>query len=87
MLWHAEILGRIVCGKQSIEKTVEFAHAYETDVAYLHGSIWNIWTRVPQGMSVRGIPDSQLFAKDIVVGHDYALRDRKRIFNNPRGKG
>ena len=84
MLRHAEILGWIVCGKQCIEKTMEFAHAYETDVADFHGLIWTVWTGVPEGMSVVRISKSELFAKDVVVGHDYAAGSKKE-FTMPFG--
>jgi hypothetical protein len=87
MLRHTKILGWIVCGKQGIEKTMEFSHAYETDVANFHGLIWTVWTGVPQGMSVVRISKSQLFAKDVVVSHEYALQGRKMIHNAPRGQG
>jgi hypothetical protein len=72
ILWHAEFVGWIVCGKQGVEKTMEIASAYETDIANLHGPIRVLWTWPPQGMSVRRILDCKLFAKDLVVGH----RDR-----------
>jgi len=39
ILWYAELLGWVVCRKQSIEKTVEFASAYIAYVADLHGTI------------------------------------------------
>jgi len=69
IFWHAKVLGFIVCGKEGVEKAVEFAHAYETDVADFHGPSRVIWTWVPQGMSVGRIPDSKLFSKDVVVSH------------------
>ena len=77
MLRHAEILGWIVCGKQCIEKAMEFSHAYETDVADFHGLIWTVWTGVPEGTSVVRISKAELFAKDVVVGHDYAAGSKK----------
>ena len=77
ILWHAKVLGFIVCGKEGVEKAVEFAHAYETDVADFHGPIRVIWTWVPQGMSVGRIPDSKLFSKDVVVSHWNMQRSRE----------
>jgi hypothetical protein len=53
MFWYAELLVRwIVCWKQGVEKTMEFASAYETDIPDLHGPIWFPWAWLPQGMSV-----------------------------------
>jgi len=77
ILWHAKVLGFIVCGKEGVEKAVEFAHAYETDVADFHGPIRVIWTWVPQGMSVGRIPNSKLFSKDVVVSHWNMQRSRE----------
>jgi len=67
MLWY--VVGLIFYGEQSIEKTVESAIAYETDVADLHRVIRFRWTWLPKSMSVRRILDRKLFAKDIVIGH------------------
>jgi hypothetical protein len=39
VFWYTELVGRMVRGKESIEKAVESASAYETDVANLHGEI------------------------------------------------
>jgi hypothetical protein len=72
IFWHT-LVGWIVCWKQSVKKTMEFASAYETDIANMHGYIWVPWTWRPQGMSVRRILDCKLFAEDIIVSH----RDRK----------
>jgi hypothetical protein len=77
ILWHAKVLRFIVCGKEGVEKAVEFAHAYETDVADFHGPSRVIWTWVPQGMSVGRIPDSKLFSKDVVVSHWSMQRSRE----------
>jgi hypothetical protein len=72
-IWRAEVVGRMVLWKQGVEKTMEFASAYETDIANLYGLIRVPRTWRPHGMPMRGIPDGKLFAEDIVVGH----RDRK----------
>ena len=70
IFWHTELLmGWIVCRKQSVEESIEFASAYETDIANLHGLIRVPWTWSPQGMSVRRIPDRKLFAEDVVICH------------------
>jgi hypothetical protein len=68
----AELVRWIVCWKQGVEKTMEIASSYKTDIAYLHRPIWVPWTWPPQGMSVRRVLDCKLFAEDVVVGH----RDR-----------
>jgi hypothetical protein len=47
MFWHAKLVGWMVCWKEGVEKTMKIASAYETDVAYLHGSIWVSWTWPP----------------------------------------
>jgi hypothetical protein len=47
IFWHAVLMGWIVCWKQGVEKTMEIASAYETDIAYLHGPIWVAWTWPP----------------------------------------
>jgi len=49
ILWY---VGLIFCGKQSIEKTVESATAYETDIADFDRVIRFGWTRLPQSVSV-----------------------------------
>jgi hypothetical protein len=77
MFWHAELVRRIVCWKEGVEKTMEIASAYETDIAYLHGPIWVTWTWPPQGMSVRRILDCKLIAEDVVVGHRDSEGQRK----------
>ena len=69
IFWDAELLGWIVCWKQSVEKTMEIASANETNIANLHWLIWVTWTWPPQGMSIRRILHCKLFAEDLVVGH------------------
>jgi hypothetical protein len=56
---HAELVGWIICWKQSVEETVEFAPAYETDITDLYGLIRIPWIWLPQ----------ELFAEDVVMGH------------------
>jgi hypothetical protein len=73
IFWHASGMGWIICWKQGVEKTMEIASAYKTDIANLHGPLGIPWTWAPQGMSVRRILDCKLFAEDLVVGH----RDRR----------
>ena len=73
IFWHTAFMGWVVLWKQGVEKTMEFASAYETNVANLHGLIRVPWTWLPQGMSVQRIFDGELFAENIAVGH----RDRK----------
>jgi hypothetical protein len=69
VFWHALLVGWIVCWQEGVEKTIEFACAYETDVAYLHWPVRVPWVRLPQCVSERRILDCKLFAKDVVVGH------------------
>ena len=69
IFWHAEHVGWIICWKQGVEKTMEFASAYETDVANFDGPIRVLWAWPPQGMSIGRILDSKLFAEDVEVGH------------------
>ena len=53
ILWHAKLLvGWMVCWMQGVEKTIEFASAYETNIANMHGPVRVPWTRHPQCMSV-----------------------------------
>ena len=88
IFWHAEIVGWIICWKQGVEKTVEFASAYETDVADLHRPIRSPRTWLPQGMSVRRILDCKLFAEDVVVGHrGWQLPQEPRNLSRPVGVG
>jgi len=39
VFWYAGLVGWMVCRKEGIEKSVESASAYETDVANLHEAI------------------------------------------------
>jgi hypothetical protein len=74
---HAVLVGWIVFRKQGVEKTVESASAYETNVANLHGLIRVPWTWLPQSMSVQRIFDGKLFAKDIAVRHRGSQESRR----------
>ena len=86
ILWHATLLvGWIVCWKQGVEKTMEFAFAYETNVANLHRLFWVPWAWLPQSMSVRRICDGKLFAENLVVGHRRSQESR-RTAQRPRGE-
>jgi hypothetical protein len=69
IFWHSSLMGWMVCWQQGVEKTVEFASAYEADIADLHRPVGVPWTRSPQGMSARRILDCKLFAEDVVVSH------------------
>jgi hypothetical protein len=84
IFWHATLVGWMVCRKQGVEKAVESAATYETDVADLHGPIWSCWTWLPQGMSVRRILDGKPFAEDVVFGHQ-GLQVKNTL--NVRGGG
>ena len=79
ILWYAEdLMGWMVIGKESVEKPVEFAFAHVTNVANLYGAIQlpRIW--VPQGISIRRIPDRQLLAKDVIVV-DHGVVEESRV--------
>jgi hypothetical protein len=69
VFWYTELVGRMVRGKEGIEKTVESASAYEPDVANFHGTIRCRRTGIPQGMSTRRVLDRKLCAEDVVVSH------------------
>ena len=69
IFWHSSLMRRIIGWEQGVEKTMEFASAYETNIANLHGPIRVPRTWPPQGMSVRRILDGELLAEDVVVGH------------------
>jgi len=69
VFWHAELVGWIICREQSVEKTVEFASSYETNVTDLYGSIRVPWVRLPQCMTERWILGCKLIAKGVVVVH------------------
>jgi hypothetical protein len=47
IFWHAELVGWIIGWKQGVEKTMEVAPAYETDIANLHGPMRDPWTWPP----------------------------------------
>ena len=88
IFWHAELVGWMICWKQGIEETVEFASTYETNVADLYRPIWSPRTWFPEGMSVRRILDGKLFAKDVVVGHrGPQLPQELRNLSRPVGVG
>ena len=52
VFWYAGLVGWMVSRKKSIEKAVESAFAYETDVANIDGAIEPRWTGLPQSMAV-----------------------------------
>ena len=55
---------------------MEFAFAYETNVANLHRLIRVPWTWLPQSMSVQRVFDGKLFAKNIAVSHQGSKESR-----------
>ena len=69
ILWYAGLVGRMVCGKEGIEKSVESALAYEADIADFHGTRQPRRTGLPQSMSVRRILDREPPSEDVVVCH------------------
>jgi hypothetical protein len=85
IIWHAVLVGWMVCWKQGVEKTMEFASAYETNVANLNRLIRVRWTWLPQSVSVQRIFDGKLFAKDIAVGHR-GSQEPRRTTQRPWGK-
>ena len=83
--WHAVLMGFIVFRKQGVEKSMEFASAYETNVANLHMLLRVPWTRLPQCMSVRRIFDGKLFAENIALVHR-GSQESRRITQRPWGE-
>ena len=77
IFWHAALVGWIVCWKQGVEKAMEFAIAYKTNVANLHRFIREPWFWLPQGMSVQRIFDGKLLAENIAVGHGGSQEPRR----------
>jgi hypothetical protein len=77
IFWHAALVGWVVFWKQGVEKTAEFAFAYETNVANLHRLIRVPWTWLPQSMSVQRIFDGKLFPENIAIGHRGAQESRR----------
>ena len=69
VFWHAELVGWIVRGKEGVKKAVKFTPPDEPDVADFNGPNWSHWTWVPQGMSIRGVGDCELFTKNVIVRH------------------
>ena len=68
-LWYAEPEIRwVFFGMQSIEQTEEFAIAYATNVANVHGS----W--LPYGMPEPGVSGRKLFTIDVAVGGHRGLK-------------
>jgi len=47
IFWHAALVGWIVFWKQGVEKAIEFAFVYETNVANLNRFIRVPWTWLP----------------------------------------
>jgi hypothetical protein len=39
IFWNSELVAWMVCWQQGVEKTIEFASAYEADVANLNGPV------------------------------------------------
>jgi hypothetical protein len=52
MFWYTRHVGWMIGRKKSIEKAVESAFTYETDVANLDGAIQPRWAGLPQSMTV-----------------------------------
>jgi hypothetical protein len=77
MFRNTVFMGRMVFGEQNVEKTVKFALANETDIAYLYGRIKSprIWH--PQSVSMRSILDCDFFAVNVVVHVESILRSRE----------
>ena len=69
IFWYTEIVGWMVRGKESIEKTVESTFPYKTDVTNLHGGIQFRGTGLPQSMPVCRMLYCKLGAEDVIVGH------------------
>ena len=69
IFWYAGPVGRMVCGKEGIEKSVEPALAYEADIADFHGTRQPRRIGLPQSMSVRRILVRKPPSKDVEVCH------------------
>jgi hypothetical protein len=52
VFWYARLVRWMIRRKKSIEKAVESAFAYETNIANLDWTIQPRWTGLPQGMAV-----------------------------------
>ena len=52
MFWYAGLVGWMIRRKESIEKAVESAFTYETDVANLNRAMLPRWPGIPQSMAV-----------------------------------
>ena len=52
VFWYAKFVGWMIGRKKSIEKAVESAFAYETDVANLNRAMLSRWPGLPQSMTV-----------------------------------
>ena len=52
MFWYARLVGWVIRRKKGIEKAVESAFTYKTDVADLDGAMLPRWTWLPQSMAV-----------------------------------
>jgi hypothetical protein len=87
IFWNSELVGWVVCWQHGIKKTMEFASAYEADIAHLHGPIRVSWSWPPQGMSVRRVLDCELLAEDVVVGHRDHNDQGKHSTPVGRGRG
>ena len=58
---------RMIFREQNVEKTVKFALANETDIAYLNGRIKTTRIWYPQSMSMSSMFDCNFFTVNVVV--------------------
>jgi hypothetical protein len=83
IFWYAEPVGWMVRRKERVEKTMESASAYETDVANLHRAIQFRRTGIPKSTPARRILDRKLRTKDVIVGHGWWQKRRGTQKGNP----
>ena len=81
VFWYAGLVRWMIRRKKSVEKAVESAFTYETDVANLDWAMQPRWTGFPQSMAVRRILDCELPTKDVVVSHWWMCQGIKRSYN------
>jgi hypothetical protein len=87
---YTEGVGWMICRKESVEKAVESAFAYEPDVTNFHGETWSLGPSHgpghPEGMSVRGVLDRELRAEDVIVGHGRWWQDEGKMAGASMGE-
>jgi len=78
------LMGWMILREQNIKQAAEIALANEANVTDFNGSITFPWARVPKGVTIRRILESELFAVDIVVHQGRQERRTERERNDGR---